>query len=216
MARKKSSQKKDIDYFGFDIYEMSFPDLKKYVKKKSESANKQLLRIEQAGIYSWAYGRTMREMGEGRKRFRYGYKTREQLIGELRLIEAFNAQESSKVSNLRHVQTKAYQKLRERILKEKKIDIADIKDFDQNTFYKFLNSRQGKDMLAKYTSDDVVDDIIEQMYERKVKLEDVVKDYKDFLTSEIPFNILKDIVRARTPERANELLERYMWGDFLE
>lgn len=206
MARKKKQDYSDV--FGFDLYEMSMKDLKAYVKKRAENTNRQLRRIEDAGIYSWAYARTMKELG-GRKRFRYGFDTREKLIKELRLIEAFSSHESSKIKNLRKIQNRAYEKLRSRILKEKGIDIADIKHFDQNTFYRFLNSKEGKDLLSQYGSGDVIDDIVTQMYERKIKLDDVVEDYKDFLSQDLPFDVLTKIKRARTPEVAKKILEMY-------
>lgn len=206
MAKRK--KKDNTDAFGFDLYEMSMKDLKTYVKKKAQSANRQLRRIEDAGIYSWAYARTMKEMAS-RKRFRYGFDSREKLIKELRLIEAFSSHESSKIKNLRSIQVKAYKKLRERLLKDKDIDIADLDYFDQNTFYRFLNSREGKDLIDKYGSDDVVEDIVQQMSERKLRLEDIVLDYKDFLSSELPFDVLVKIKRARTPEIASNILKMY-------
>lgn len=172
--------------FSVNPYEISIRDLKKNLEVKVRRANQRMREIERAGNYSYAYNVAMRELDrEGRRRFSYAGKEREELIKRLYQVEAFLSHETSKVRNLRKIQERAFESLSREVEKRTDIDITEL-NLNRNDFYKFLNSREGKDLIGEYGSQQVIDDIARAMKDRTIKLEDVLKDYKEFMGTHLP------------------------------
>lgn len=173
-----------------NYYKLGVEALKSYVKKKSRLANDRLLRIEKSGLHSYAYKSSMRTLNlEGRRRFRYGFESYYDLILEAKRIDRFLANPDSLVSQVRSRQKQAWGKLRLRYMK-KGIDISEI-GLDLSSFYNFLNSTEGKQLVKDYGSDDVVDDIIINIAKNDVKIDQVIEEFKEFQKHEISFEALE-------------------------
>lgn len=200
--------------FAINPYEISIRDLKKNLELKVRRANQRMREIEKAGNYSYAYQAAMRELDrQGRRRFSYAGKEREELIKKLYLVEAFLSHETSKVRELRKIQERAYETLSEKVKERTKIDLKKL-NLNRNDFYRFLNSKEGKDLLNEYGSTQVIDDIANALQDKKIKLEDVIEQYKEFMGTHLPIEAVEYKRKGKigTYDQYRKMLEKKKKG----
>lgn len=192
--RSNNTRKTKIDYnkvFSVNPYEISTPDLKKMVERKVRIANKRLLRIERSGYYSYAYNRAMKELqAVGRRRFSYAGKEHGELIKKLYQVEAFLEHQTSTVTQIKKLQERAYDKIANAVKSRTGIDMKQL-NLNRNEFYAFLNSKEGKDMVGDYGSEQIQDDIAMALKDRSLKLSDVLEQYKEFMGTHLPLEAVQ-------------------------
>lgn len=212
-----ATRKTKIDYekvFSINPYEMSISDLKKNLERKVRRANERMRQIEKVGIYSYAYQASMRELDrQGRRRFSYAGTEREDLVRKLYQVEAFLSHETSRVKELRKIQERSYETLSAKVQKRTDIDLREL-NLNRNDFFRFLNSQEGKDFIKEYGSAQVIDDIATALQDRKLKLEDVIEQYKEFMGTHLPLEAVEYKRRGRigTYDEYRKMLEKKKRG----
>lgn len=167
-------------------YDLEGENLKSYLKRVVRLANDRLLKIEKKGVTeeSYPYQRAIRELENlGRRRFSYKFNDPAEMIKEIARVESFITNKASTLSGLKEIQKTTWGQLRTRYLDKLGIDMQSV-GLNQRDFYKFLNSQAGKDMVHDYGSDFVIEDVIKTLFQfrnKKYTLEDVIKDYRDFM-----------------------------------
>lgn len=191
MARRKRIAKSETeDAFGFNPRELTSDQKRAYLKRITERANKRLYRIEKSGRYSYAAAEALRRLERsGRKRFSYHQKTDSEVLNEIYSIEAFLNSKTSLVSNIKKIQMKAFDTLKQNLTRQG-IDMEGV-PFDTASFYNFLGTQQFKDLAAQYGSDWVVEDIARAVTEDKLSMQQVIKEYKEFMKTDLPLDAVE-------------------------
>lgn len=151
------------------------------LRKLAKRANQRLVRLERAGQTQYAYGIAKKYLQDiGRNRFaetdkRIKNLTRSQLTGEINAAIEFLTAKTSTLSGIKAVQKSAVDRLR-----------AMGYNVDNGDFFAFLKSDEYKAALRKITSDEIMCQLDEALY-NGVSLDTIIADYRDYLSGEKTF-----------------------------
>ena len=151
------------------------------LRQLAKRANQRLVRLERAGQTQYAYGIARKYLQDiGRNRFAETEKriknlTRSQLIGEINAAIEFLTAKTSTLSGIKAVQKSAVDRLR-----------AMGYNVDNGDFFGFLKSDEYKAALRKITSDEIMRQLDEALY-NGVLLDTIIADYRDYLAGEKTF-----------------------------
>ena len=151
------------------------------LRQLAKQANQRLVRLERAGQTQYAYGIARKYLQDiGRNRFAETEKriknlTRSQLTGEINAAIEFLTAKTSTLSGIKAVQKSAVDRLR-----------AMGYNVDNGDFFAFLKSDEYKAALRKITSDEIMRQLDEALY-NGVSLDTIIADYRDYLAGEKTF-----------------------------
>ena len=151
------------------------------LRQLAKRANQRLVRLERAGQTQYAYGIARKYLQDiGRNRFAETEKriknlTRSQLTGEINAAIEFLTAKTSTLSGIKAVQKSAVDRLR-----------AMGYNVDNGDFFAFLKSDEYKAALRKITSDEIMRQLDEALY-NGVSLDTIIADYRDYLAGEKTF-----------------------------
>lgn len=151
------------------------------LRQLAKRANQRLVRLERAGQTQYAYGIAKKYLQDiGRNRFAETEKriknlSRAQLTGEINAAIKFLTAKTSTLSGIKAVQNSAVERLR-----------AMGYNVDNGDFFAFLKSDEYKAALRKITSDEIMCQLDEALY-NGVSLDTIIADYRDYLSGEKTF-----------------------------
>ena len=151
------------------------------LRQLAKRANQRLVRLERAGQTQYAYGIAKKYLQDiGRNRFAETEKriknlSRAQLTGEINAAIGFLTAKTSTLSGIKAVQKSAVDRLR-----------AMGYNVDNGDFFGFLKSDEYKAALRKITSDEIMRQLDEALY-NGVSLDTIIADYRDYLAGEKTF-----------------------------
>lgn len=151
------------------------------LRQLAKRANQRLVRLERAGQTQYAYGIAKKYLQDiGRNRFAETEKriknlSRAQLTGEINAVIKFLTAKTSTLSGIKAVQNSAVERLR-----------AMGYNVDNGDFFAFLKSDEYKAALRKITSDEIMCQLDEALY-NGVSLDTIIADYRDYLSGEKTF-----------------------------
>lgn len=151
------------------------------LRQLAKRANQRLVRLERAGQTQYAYRLAETYLKDfGRKRFaetasRIKKLTKAQITGEINAAIEFLTAKTSTLSGTKAVQKSAVDRLR-----------AMGYNVDNGDFFAFLKSDEYKAALRKITSDEIMRQLDEALY-NGVSLDTIIADYRDYLAGEKTF-----------------------------
>lgn len=151
------------------------------LRQLAKRANQRLVRLERAGQTQYAYGIAKKYLQDiGRNRFAETEKriknlTKSQLTSEINVAIEFLTAKTSTLSGIKAVQKSAVDRLREMGY-----------NVDNGDFFAFLKSDEYKAALRKITSDEIMRQLDEALY-NGVSLDTIIADYRDYLAGEKTF-----------------------------
>lgn len=151
------------------------------LRQLAKRANQRLVRLERAGQTQYAYGIAKKYLQDiGRNRFAETEKriknlTRSQLTSEINAAIEFLTAKTSTLSGIKAVQKSAVDRLQ-----------AMGYNIDNGDFFAFLKSDEYKAALRKITSDEIMRQLDEALY-NGVSLDTIIADYRDYLSGEKTF-----------------------------
>lgn len=161
--------------------ELSAASAASVLRQLAKRANQRLVRLERAGQTQYAYGIAKKYLQDiGRNRFAETEKriknlTRSQLTGEINVAIKFLTAKTSTLSGIKAVQNSAVERLR-----------GMGYDVDNGDFFAFLKSDEYKAALRKITSDEIMRQLDEALY-NGVSLDTIIAEYRDYLAGEKTF-----------------------------
>lgn len=151
------------------------------LRQLAKRANQRLVRLERAGQTQYAYRMAETYLKDfERKRFaetasRIKKLTRAQITGEINAAIEFLTAKTSTLSGTKAVQKDSVDRLR-----------AMGYNVDNGDFFDFLKSDEYKAALRKITSDEIMRQLDEALY-NGVSLDTIIADYRDYLAGEKTF-----------------------------
>lgn len=161
--------------------ELSAASAASVLRQLAKRANQRLVRLERAGQTQYAYRMAETYLKDfGRKRFaetasRIKNLTRAQITGEINAAIEFLTAKTSTLSGIKAVQKSAVDRL-----------LAMGYNVDNGDFFAFLKSDEYKAALRKITSDEIMRQLDEALY-NGVSLDTIIADYRDYLAGEKTF-----------------------------
>lgn len=187
IGRKESRMKRNkIEHPNIPGTELKAADLSaasaaSVLRQLAKRANQRLVRLERAGQTQYAYGIAKKYLQDiGRNRFAETEKriknlTRSQLTVEINAAIEFLTAKTSTLSGIKAVQKSAVDRLR-----------VMGYNVDNGDFFAFLKSDEYKAALRKITSDEIMRQLDEALY-NGVSLDTIIADYEDYLAGEKTF-----------------------------
>lgn len=151
------------------------------LRQLAKRANQRLVRLERAGQTQYAYGIAKKYLQDiGRNRFAETEKriknlSMAQITGEINAAIEFLTAKTSTLSGIKAVQKSAVDRLR-----------AMGYNVDNGDFFAFLKSDEYKAALRKITSDEIMRQVDEALY-NGVSLDTIIADYRSYLAGEKTF-----------------------------
>lgn len=168
------------DYSIYQELDLSLEQIKRELPKVAAAANSRLAKLEKVHARDqWEYGRVKEffaSQGREKNRFLKGIKRPDASIRQEwdTMIAFLNSPETT-LGGYRIAE------LQRRFDKSNKIN-GEVTEDNYKDLYCFLTSNIYKKNLRKYVaSDQIIDDFISKLNDRRIEFEDILDEYQDFL-----------------------------------
>lgn len=168
------------DYSIYQELDLSLEQIKRELPKVAAAANSRLAKLEKVHARDqWEYGRVKEffaSQGREKNRFLKGIKRSDASIRQEwdTMIAFLNSPETT-LGGYRIAE------LQRRFDKSNKIN-GEVTEDNYNDLYRFLTSNIYKKNLRKYVaSDQIIDDFISKLNDRRIEFEDILDEYRNFL-----------------------------------
>lgn len=168
------------DYHIYQELDLSLEQIKRALPKVAAAANSRLAKLEKVHARDqWEYGRVKEffaSQGREKNRFLKGIKRPDASIRqEWDTMIAFLSSPETTLEGYRIAE------LQRRFDKSNKIN-GEVTEDNYKDLYCFLTSNIYKKNLRKYvTSDQIIDDFISKLNDRRIEFKDILDEYQDFL-----------------------------------
>lgn len=169
------------DYSIYQELDLSLEQIKRVLPKVAAAANSRLAKLEKVHARDqWEYGRVKEffaSQGREKNRFLKGIKRSEASIRQEwdTMIAFLNSPETT-------LEGYRIAELQRRFDKSKNKINGEVTEDNYNDLYRFLTSNIYKKNLRKLVaSDQIIDDFISKLNDRRIEFEDILDEYRNFL-----------------------------------
>lgn len=166
-------QRRKLENFNPEIYD---PDqLRQVVAGLAKSVNSRLYRLEESGLYSWAYDNVKDYLKANKRNYFTSATSKlsdEEIIQEANAMKDFINSRTSTVRGIKNYRDKTIKSFAKRGV--------NITHGNAASFFDFLNSNAYQTLIKTISSDTVIEDFA-QALEEGYGVDYVLQQYKDFL-----------------------------------
>lgn len=169
------------DYSIYQELDLSLEQIKRELPKVAAAANSRLAKLEKVHARDqWEYGRVKEffaSQGREKNRFLKGIKRSDASIRqEWDTMIAFLSSPETTLEGYRIAE------LQRRFDKSKNKMDVEVTEDNYKDLYRFLTSNiYKKNLRQQLASDQIIDDFISKLNDRRIEFEDILDEYKDFL-----------------------------------